>query len=79
MEVFFRGYSHWSMFLLAGIVFILIGLLNELWEWTDSILEQIITGTLIATIAEYITGYIVNIKLGWNIWDYSNMWGNING
>lgn len=39
MEVFFRGYSHWSMFLLAGLVFILIGLLNELWEWTDSILE----------------------------------------
>ena len=28
---------------------------------------------------EYITGYIVNIKLELNIWDYSNLPYNLNG
>ena len=79
MEVFYRGYSHWTMFLLAGCVFVLIGLLNEIWEWEDNLIWQVLTGTFIATVGEYITGYIVNIKLGWDIWDYSNMWGNLNG
>ena len=79
MEVLSRGYSHWTMFLLAGIIFIIIGLLNEIWTWDYSIVKQAGIGTIIATILEFITGIIVNIILEWNIWDYSNMFGNILG
>lgn len=79
LEVFYRQKSHWSMFLLAGIVFVLIGLLNEIWDWDTNLFLQIFTGTFIATIGEFVTGCIVNLWLGWNIWDYSNLYGNILG
>lgn len=79
LEVLWRGYSHWTMGVLAGLVFISIGLLNEIWSWDTSIILQILTGTVIATIGEFITGCIVNLWLGWDVWDYSDMWGNILG
>lgn len=79
LEVLWRGYSHWTMGVLAGLVFTSIGLLNEIWSWDTSIILQILTGTVIATIGEFITGCIVNLWLGWDIWDYSDMWGNILG
>lgn len=31
------------------------------------------------TTLEFITGYIVNIRLGWNIWDYSKFPFNVCG
>lgn len=79
LEVLWRGYSHWTMGVLAGFVFISIGLLNEIWSWDTSIIIQILAGTIIATTGEFITGCIVNLWLGWDIWDYSDMWGNILG
>lgn len=78
-EVLTRGYSHWTMLLLAGFLFVIIGLLNEIWEWKTSFLLQAFTAAIIATIAEFFTGCIVNLVLGWNVWDYSNLPGNILG
>ena len=79
LETIWRGYSHWSMGILAGIVFIIIGLLNKIWGWETGLIKQALVGSIIATIAEFITGCIVNLWLGWNIWDYSDMPGNILG
>lgn len=79
LEVLWRGYSHWAMIVLAGIVFIAIGLLNEIWSWETSLCLQVTVGTVIATIGEFITGCIVNLWLGWNIWSYEGMWGNVLG
>ena len=79
LEVFWRKYSHWTMFVLAGIVFITIGLLNEIWSWETSLCLQVTVGTVIATIGEFITGCIVNLWLGWNVWDYSELPFNILG
>lgn len=78
-EVFFRERSHISMFMLAGLVFIIVGLLNKIWGWETSLIFQIFIGTCVATISEFITGCIVNIWLQLNIWDYSDLWGNILG
>lgn len=77
LETFWRGYSHWTMFCLAAALFIAMGLLNEIWDW--NILTQCIVGAVIATIAEFLTGCVVNIWLGWHVWDYSGMWGNVMG
>lgn len=79
LEVLFRGRSHWTMLLLAGGVFIIIGLLNEIWQWSTSIALQAIIGSGIATVLEFITGCIVNLGFGLDVWDYSNMWGNVLG
>ncbi len=73
LEILWRGYSHWSMLLLAGILFIIIGLLNEIWSWNLKFRYQVLISTAIATTLELFTGLIVNICLGWNIWDYSNI------
>ena len=79
LEVLWRGYSHWTMLLLAGFVFIILGLLNEIWDWNDSLVKQVVVGTTIATVLEFITGCIVNLWLGWNVWDYTGIPGNILG
>lgn len=73
LEVLWRRYSHWTMLLLAGILFIIIGLLNEIWNWNLKFRYQVLISTAIATVLELFTGLIVNICLGWNVWDYSNV------
>ena len=78
LEVFWRARSHWTMFVLAAVVFIMIGLLNEIWaKW--NLLIQTLVGTDIATVLEFITGLVVNVILRWDVWDYSNLPGNIMG
>ena len=78
-EILCRGHTHWTMFILAGIVFILVGLLNELFPWELDLVWQDIWGVCVATFSEFVTGCIINLWLGWNVWDYSNRWGNILG
>lgn len=77
LEVFWRERSHWTMFLLAAFVFVVLGLLNEVWNW--NLLTQTIVGTIIATASEFVTGCIFNLWLGWHIWDYSGLPGNVLG
>ena len=81
IEKLYRGYSHWTMFLLGGICFIALGLINEVLPWDMPLLLQMFIGGMIITVLEFITGCIVNLWLGWNVWDYSelpfNLWGQI--
>lgn len=72
IELLFRGYSHISMFILGGIDFVIIGTMNE-YSTQKNIFTQSLLGAMIITLSELITGYIVNIKLGLNVWDYSNL------
>ena len=71
IELGFRGYSHWTMAILGGICFVILGGLNEFLPWDLAFWKQCIIGTIIITILEFITGCIVNLWLGWNVWDYS--------
>lgn len=79
IEVLARGYSHWSMFLLGGLCFIIIGLLNEFYKWDMLFQYQMGIGAIVITVLEFITGCIVNLWLGWNVWDYSDRLFNILG
>lgn len=79
LEVLWRGYSHWTMLVLAAAIFIVIGLLNEVWSWQTSIALQVAAGTIVATVLEFVTGCVVNLWLGWDVWDYSNLPGNLLG
>ena len=79
IELIYRGYSHISMFLLASFLFILIGLINEFLSWDTPLFIQSIIGAIIVTVFEFITGCIVNLWLGLNIWDYSNEPLNVMG
>ena len=79
IEICFRGYSHPSMFILGGICFILIGLINEVLPWDMLFWWQLLIGDIIVLVLEFVTGCIVNLYLGWNIWDYSDMPFNLMG
>lgn len=79
IELVWRGYSHISMFILGGVCFVIIGLINELFPWDLGLLWQSIIGAFVVTICEFVTGLIVNVWLGLGVWDYSGLPFNIMG
>ena len=79
IELIYRGYSHWSMFILGGLCGICIGMLNECIPWEMPLWLQAGIGAVIITVLEFICRCIVNLALGWNVWDYSNTPLNILG
>ena len=79
LELVWRGWSHWTMFFLGGLCFACLGMINEILPWTMPLWQQVIIGDCIITGLEFITGCIVNLWLGWAVWDYSQMPGNILG
>lgn len=79
IEIMWRGYSHYSMALLGGICFILIGRLNEQTSVHLSILKQGVVGAVIITTLEFLFGCILNLWLQLDIWDYTDQPFNIFG
>ena len=79
IELIWRGYSHWTMFVLGGLCFVCLGRINEVIPWCMPLWQQALIGTAIITGLEFITGCIVNLWLGWNVWDYSNVPFNVLG
>lgn len=78
IEILARGYSHWSMFLVGGICFLLIGLLNEITP-TMPLVSQMLASSLLITIIEFVSGCILNLWLQMDIWDYTDEIGNVLG
>lgn len=78
-EIFARGFSHWSMFIVGGLCFVIIGLLNEIYSWNLLFQWQCLIGSGTITILEFFSGCIVNKLLNWNVWDYSDMSFNLLG
>lgn len=80
IEILWRGYSHWTMFLLGGLCFICIGLINQFYfTWDMNVFYQMLIGSVMVTGLEFVVGCIVNVWLGWGIWDYSAIPCNVLG
>ena len=79
IELLWRGHTHWTMAVLGGILFLLLGGINEWLPWEMPLALQCVIGALLVTAAEFAAGLILNVWLGLNIWDYSNIPGNILG
>ena len=79
LEIIMRGFSHYSMFICGGLCFLGCGLLNEFVNIEIGLLGQMFLSSLIITGLELITGLIVNVWLGGNVWDYSNLPYNFKG
>lgn len=81
IEMVFRGFSHWSMFMLGGVCMIFFGKQGIWTEWKDPLWKQVGRCTLFVAAGEFITGIIVNKFLDWEVWDYSdqplNLFGQI--
>lgn len=63
--------THWSMFVVGGLMGYMVGLLNNEIPWEMSFIEQCIHGGIIITITEGCSGIILNIILGLNVWHYT--------
>lgn len=79
IELIYRGYTHWTMGVVGGVCFILVGAINEFIPWSMCLLSQMCYGGVIITAVEFVAGLILNVWLGLNIWDYSNMSLNVMG
>lgn len=77
IECAFRGYSHWSMFLLAGFLGVFfIDPINDILSFDCDYLIQVLISTTLCTIAEGCFGIVLNVWLNLGVWDYSKMsWG----
>jgi uncharacterized membrane protein len=71
-EMVFRGFSHWSMFVLGGACMVFFAQQGLWMKWKDPLWLQVIRCAVFVTAAEFITGIIVNKWLGWDVWDYSD-------
>ena len=56
IELIWRGRSHWTMFLLGGICFVFLGLINEVIPWQMPLWQQILIGAVGITTLEFLTG-----------------------
>lgn len=57
----------------------LVGAINELFTWELPFVMQCVIGAAVITLVEFVAGLIVNVWLGWDVWDYSGAPFNIMG
>ena len=79
IELAWRGHTHWTMLVCGGVCFVFMYLvasqtgLGRGWQYL------LCAG--IITAVEFITGAVVNVALGWGVWDYSdhplNLYGQV--
>ena len=79
IEVTFRGFSHWSMFVLGGTCMVFFWLQGYVLNWQVPLWLQIIRCVIFVTAGEFITGIIVNKWFNLAVWDYSDQPFNILG
>ena len=79
IEILYRGYSHFSMIIVGGLCFVLIGSINEFSDKDIPLVLQMLISVLIVDTLELISGIIINKVLLLNVWDYSNLRFNLLG
>lgn len=71
IELLWRGYSHWTMTVTGGVCFMIIYLTNRMMR-SYSVFKKCLVCAVDVTAIELMVGCIVNVLLGWNVWDYSD-------
>ena len=71
-ELLFRGFSHWTMFVLGGICFLFFKIQGDMVGRADPLWKQVGRGVIFVTAMEFITGIIVNKYFGLGVWDYTD-------
>ena len=79
VEILFRGYTHFSMFFVGGLCFVLVGGINEKLPWNMAFVSQMMIASLLVTAVEFVAGVILNLLLGLGVWDYSTLPYNLLG
>ncbi len=75
-ELIYRGRTHWTMLLAGGLCLLLLYLLGAL---PLRLWQRCLLGMGLITAVEFLVGCVVNLWLGWGVWDYSARFGNLLG
>lgn len=78
IEICWRGYTHWSMFLLGGVCFQAIGSIHERFAHRRPLFRCTLSAAAVTTL-EFLSGCVVNLRWHLHVWDYSRMPFNIKG
>ncbi len=70
LEIVWRRKTHWSMALAGATCFTLLCALNARLH-KKPLWLRCLAGSAIISCVEFLTGCIVNLALGWNVWNYS--------
>ena len=70
LELLWRGFTHWSMFLLGGLCFVLVGNLKRL-RPKRALPFRMTEAALLITLLELGCGLLVNRT--YRVWDYRHM------
>ncbi len=77
IELLWRGRSHISMFIAGGLAFALLD--GIFVRYYIPLPYKCAIGAAVITALEFTAGYIVNLRMGLNVWDYSNRPLNLYG
>ena len=81
LEILWRGETHISMFVVGGLCFLIISMIDGSTVFGGSLLLEAPICALCVTAVELISGVIVNMNMNLGVWDYSevplNLWGQI--
>lgn len=76
VEIVYRGYSHWTMFVCAGICGLGLAMVNDGgYRFETDYRIQVTTGAALCTFLEFIVGKLFNSN--YDIWDYRGMFGTL--
>ena len=50
VEILFRGYTHFSMFFVGGLCFVLVGGINEKLPWNMAFVSQMMIASLLVSL-----------------------------
>ncbi len=78
VEILWRGYTHWTMILTGGVCLSCI-YLSERYNCDAPIWKRCLVGSLVISLSEILVGFVVNMLLDWNVWDYSSLPMNLFG
>lgn len=78
IEICWRGYTHWSMFVLGGLCFQVIGGIHDRFADRKPLFRCTLCAAAVTTL-EFACGCLVNLNWHLNVWDYSSMPLNIKG
>lgn len=76
LEILWRGHSHWTMFVCAGLCgLVMAGINNNLLEFDTDFRIQVVVSALCCSMAEFLFGLAFNQDF--TIWDYRDTWGTL--
>ena len=78
IELLWKGSTHWTMGIAGGLSFVVMYLIHNNMSSVNIIWRALLSAVSV-TVIEFVTGCIVNIYLGWDVWDYSARMYNLMG